>query len=110
MRIFLTAKFRQHNLTFSEPRPGDAGYDLYSVETVTVELGARVLVGTGLHLEIPWGFVGLIKDRSSMALAGLHTMAGVIDPSYRGEVKVLLLNTNPEPYTIRIGQKIAQIV
>jgi dUTP pyrophosphatase len=63
-----------------------------------------------LHLEIPAGYVGLVKDRSSTALAGLHTMAGVIDPSYRGELKILILNTTTTEYAVRTGQKIAQLV
>jgi dUTP pyrophosphatase len=70
----------------------------------------RALIETGLHLEIPMGYVGLVKDRSSIASAGLHTMAGVIDASYRGEVKVLMVNLSDAPYTVSVGQKIAQLV
>ena len=70
----------------------------------------RVLVETGLHIEIPLNYVGLVKDRSSVASAGLHTMAGVIDSSYRGELKILILNVGDSDYTISIGQKIAQLV
>ncbi len=110
MRVFLTAEFRQQHLKFTAPRPGDAGYDLCALEAVTLPPGKRALIRTGLHVEIPSGYVGLVKDRSSMARDGLHTMAGVIDSAYRGELKILLLNTNDAEYAIQVGQKIAQMV
>ena len=110
MRVFVTDEFRRQNLKFSAPRPGDAGYDLFAVEAVQVPSGKRVLVRSGLHVEIPEGYVGLIKDRSSVARDGLHTFAGVIDASYRGEVKILLFNTAESDYLIRAGQKIAQMI
>ena len=110
MRVFFTDKFRSQNLTFTAPRPGDAGYDLYALEAATLAPGGRALIPTGLHIEISDGYVGLIKDRSSMAVAGIHTMAGVIDSSYRGELKILLLNTNPIDYVVKTGQKIAQLI
>ncbi len=65
---------------------------------------------TGLHLEIPIGYAGVVKDRSSVAAAGLHCLAGVIDSSYRGELKVLIVNLGQSAYTIQIGQKIAQLL
>jgi dUTP pyrophosphatase len=110
MRVFFTDEFRRQKLTFAAPRSGDAGYDLYAVESTTIEPGSRTLIATGLHVEIPAGYVGLVKDRSSMAMAGLHTMAGVIDSSYRGELKILLLNTNSTEYAVQAGKKIAQLV
>jgi len=110
MRVFFSDAFRRQNLTFTAPRNGDAGYDLYALEAATLTAGSRMLIPTGLHVEIPEGYVGLVKDRSSMAVAGVHTMAGVIDSSYRGELKILLLNTNPADYTVKIGQKIAQLI
>jgi len=110
MRVFFTDAFREQHLTFTAPRPGDAGYDLYAVESVSIASGSRALIATGLHVEIPAGYVGLVKDRSSMAMAGLHTMAGVIDSSYRGELKILLLNTTSTEYEVQAGKKIAQLV
>ena len=109
MRVYFTDEFRRQQSTFSAPRPGDAGYDLRALEAVALAPGSRTLIATGICVEIPAGCVGLIKDRSSMALAGLHTMAGVIDASYRGEIKVLLLNTG-NLYQISSGQKIAQLI
>ncbi len=101
---------RALNIEFAAPRPGDAGYDLYAVAAYTLEPGQRAAVSTGLHLEIPTGFVGLVKDRSSVAAAGVHTLAGVIDSAYRGELLVLLANVGDAAYEIRPRQKIAQLV
>ena len=110
MRVFRNDKLRSLGIEFSAPRPGDAGYDLYSIERCRVAPGERVLIETGLHLEIPGGYVGLVKDRSSVASAGLHTLAGVIDSAYRGELKILLVNLAEEIMDIRVGQKVAQLL
>ena len=76
MRVYKNEKLRQLEIEFSAPREGDAGYDLYSIEEYTLAPMERVLVVTGLYVEIPPNYVGLVKDRSSVASAGLHTMAG----------------------------------
>ncbi len=110
MRVYRNEKHRRLGIVFSPPRDGDAGYDLHAVESCRAAPGERVLVDTGLHLEIPEDCVGLVKDRSSLALAGLHTLAGVIDSAYRGELKILLLNLAGAPIDIRAGQKIAQLL
>ncbi len=114
MRVFLNDTFRtladEFNITFSAPADDDAGYDLYATEEVTIAPGGRGSVPTGVHVEIPPGYVGLVKDRSSVASAGIHTLAGVIDAGYRGEVKLVLLNTNSVPLTVERGRKIAQMI
>lgn len=110
MRVYLNSKLRQLGIEFKPPRTGDAGYDLYAVAEYQVEPLQRALVETGLHLEIPTGYVGLVKDRSSVASAGLHTLAGVIDSAYRGELKILLVNLGECTYYIEPGQKIAQLL
>lgn len=110
MRVYKNEKAQALDIEFSAPRDGDAGYDLYSIGDYMLKPMERVLVETGLHLEIPAGHVGLVKDRSSVASAGLHTMAGVIDASYRGELKILIINLSGDDYTISVGQKIAQMV
>lgn len=90
---------------------GDAGADLTSVEGVQIAPGHRALVGTGLAVAIPNGFVGLIWPRSGLAARhGIDVLAGVIDSGYRGEVKVALLNTGTEPFTIRPGDRVAQLL
>ncbi len=109
-RYFLSEAAREQGVTFSAPRPGDAGFDLRAIVKLEVAPHERVLVSTGLHLAIPEGFVGLVRDRSSVALRGLTTLAGVIDSTYRGEVKVLLYNTSHEPQPIVPGDRIAQLL
>jgi dUTP pyrophosphatase len=94
--------------------PGDAGLDLCSVEDVVVAPGARRLVGTGLRLAVPSGCVGLVMPRSGLALRHGVTVLnapGVVDAPYRGELGVVLVNTDPhEPFEIRVGDRIAQLV
>ena len=89
---------------------GAAGLDLHAAETVCIEPGRHETVRAGVALAIPTGHVGLIFDRSSVAKEGLHTMAGVIDSDYRGEIKVMLLNTMPFPFLMRYGDRIAQLL
>lgn len=89
----------------------DAGMDLFAQETVILKPGQRTSVSTGIAMAIPQGYVGLIWDKSGIAAnAGLKTMAGVIDASYRGEIKILLHNLSTESYTIEKGKKIAQML
>lgn len=110
MRVYQSEVSRKLGIQFTAPRDGDAGYDLFSIADYEVPAGKTVLVVTGLHVEIPSGYVGLVKDRSSVASAGLHSLAGVIDSAYRGEIKILLLNIGAATYSIKQGQKIAQMV
>ena len=110
MRVYRNEKLKQLGIEYKAPRPGDAGYDLYAITGCRVAPGKRVLVETGLHIEMPAGYVGLVKGRSSVAMAGLHTLAGVIDSAYRGELKILLVNLASEELRIRVGQKIAQLL
>lgn len=90
---------------------GDAGFDLFAVEDVLVSVGARVLVGTGIAMEIPLGYVGLIWDKSGLSMNhGLKNLGGVIDAGYRGEIKAGVVNLSDEDYTIRAGHKVAQML
>jgi|TARA_Y100000593_G_scaffold57686_1_gene107299 dUTP pyrophosphatase len=90
--------------------PTDAGYDLYSSERVSIPAGATVLVSTGISISIPDGYAGLIWDRSSMGVKGIHRYAGVIDSGYRGHIKVCLHNASCDVYHIDFGDRIAQII
>lgn len=110
MRVYLTEAFHALGVSFTAPQPGDAGYDLYAVATISIAPGERGLVPTGLHVELPPGYVGIVKDRSSVAATGLHALAGVIDAGYRGEIRLLLLNTTPAPITVEAGRRIAQML
>lgn len=90
---------------------GDAGFDLSSVEDYTLEPTEKKLVSTGLKIEIPEGFVGLIWDRSGLAAKhSIHNLAGVIDSYYRGEIRVVMVNLGKEPFKIEKGMKIAQML
>lgn len=92
-------------------RKGDAGYDLVAVEGASLAPGQRASLPTGLAFEIPESFVGLVWDRSGLShKKGLKIMGGVIDSSYRGEVKIGLLNTSSELIEIMKGDKIAQMI
>jgi len=95
-------------------KPGDAGLDLRSNVDVTLAPGERALVPTGLAVAIPEGYAGFVQPRSGLALnhgiTCLNT-PGLIDAGYRGELKVLLINTDPsEPFEITRGERIAQLV
>ena len=90
---------------------GDAGFDLYCVESVTVEPKQRVQVAVGLAFEIPLGYVGLVWDKSGIShKAGIKTLGGVLDSGYRGELKVGLINLSSEAYTFEKGHKVAQML
>jgi dUTP diphosphatase len=98
----------------SRAHPGDAGYDLYASEAATIQPGGRVSVGTGIALEIPDGWAGLVLPRSGLAARhgiALVNAPGLIDAGYRGEVRVLLLNTDRDAaFDIEPGDRIAQLV
>jgi dUTP pyrophosphatase len=90
--------------------PGDAGFDLFACETLVLAPGEVRAVPTGIALAIPRGFAGLIWDKSGISLRGVHKLAGVVDAGYRGEVRVVLANLGGEPYEIKAGMKIAQML
>lgn len=93
---------------------GDAGLDLHAVEALTLQPGARAAVGTGIAVAIPHGHAGLVLPRSGLAAKrgiSLVNAPGLIDAGYRGELRVLLLNTDTEtPCEIAVGDRIAQLV
>jgi len=96
-------------------KPGDAGIDLLARESVMIpRAGGRVLVPTGVAVAIPAGFAGFIQPRSGLALKHGVTCLntpGLIDSGYRGELKVLLVNTDPHAgHQIERGERIAQLV
>jgi dUTP pyrophosphatase len=98
----------------SRAHPGDAGLDLHAVEAAVLEPGERASIGTGIAVEIPTGHAGLVLPRSGLAARhGISVVnaPGLIDAGYRGEVRVLLLNTDPrEPFGVVPGARIAQLV
>lgn len=91
----------------------DAGMDLVSTQDVTLEPQVPALVPTGLSIELPPGYEAQIRPRSGLAFKHALTIPnspGTIDPSYRGEIKVILLNAGREPYQIKAGDRVAQMV
>tara|TARA_R110002020_G_scaffold4233_1_gene18835 strand:- start:549 stop:980 length:432 start_codon:yes stop_codon:yes gene_type:complete len=94
----------------SKGHPDDAGWDLYADESFKLWPEETKLISTGIAMSLPKGFVGLIWDRSSIGVKGIHRYAGVIDCGYRGEVKVCLHNTTKGLYHIQKGDRIAQIL
>ncbi|GAB2515442.1 dUTP diphosphatase [Paramicrobacterium agarici] len=98
----------------SYAHPYDAGADLMAAEAVTLEPGERALVGTGVSLALPDGFAAFVVPRSGLAAKHGITIVnspGTIDAGYRGEVKVILLNTDRhESYSVAVGDRIAQMI
>ena len=93
---------------------GDAGLDLAACESVTLEPGERAVVGTGLAVAIPPGYAGFVQPRSGLASRHGITIVntpGLVDSGYRGELRVVLLNTDrDESFTVEPGMRIAQLV
>lgn len=90
--------------------PLDAGVDIYTNETYTLKPGETYMFSTGIAASIPEGHVALLWDRSGLGSKGIHRLAGVIDSTYRGEWKVVLINLSKEPYEVNAGDKIVQCV
>src|SRR3954451_8550654 len=109
-----TTRLRDDARLPARAHDGDAGLDLYAAEAATIGPGERTAVATGIAIEIPAGFAGLVLPRSG--LASRHGIAlvnapGLIDSGYRGEITVLLLNTaRAEPCEVEPGERIAQLV
>ncbi len=114
----LEVPITRHDPDAARPRyaqPGDAGADLVAAESVTLAPGGgRALVATGLSVAIPEGYAGFVQPRSGLAVRHGVTVLntpGLIDSGYRGELKVLLVNTDPSaPFEVTRGERIAQLV
>jgi len=89
---------------------GDAGMDLFSSMEYVLQKSEVFAVPTGISVEIPKGYVGLIWDKSGVSLKGAHRLAGVVDAGYRGEIKVVMVNLGKDPFVIDKGMKIAQLL
>lgn len=93
---------------------GDAGYDLAAAERVVLEPGGRTVVGTGIAVAIPDGYAGLVLPRSGLATrfgVSLVNAPGLVDPGYRGELRVPLINHDrEEAFEVEVGMRIAQLV
>ena len=93
---------------------GDAGFDLAACEHVVLEPGERAVVATGIAVEIPEGYAGFVQPRSGLAArhgVGVVNSPGLIDSGYRGEIKIVLINTDrDEAFVVDPGMRIAQLV
>ncbi|MGA2737749.1 MAG: dUTP diphosphatase [Bryobacteraceae bacterium] len=99
--------------TYAHGPDEDAGLDLRSVERTVLEPGTPRLVSTGLCIELPPGYEAQIRPRSGLAAKHAITLPNspaTIDPGYRGEIRVIMLNLGREPYEIEAGDRIAQMV
>jgi dUTP pyrophosphatase len=88
---------------------GDLAADLYALSGATLEAGATVAVATGVAMEFPATHGALVEDRSGLAVRGVTTLAGVIDPGYRGEIRVVMTNLSAVAVEIKAGDRIAQL-
>lgn len=89
----------------------DAGADLFSIENSIINPLERKIISTGISIEIPEGYYGRIAPRSGLAAKnGIDVLAGVVDSSYRGEVKVILFNSDNNPFEVKFGDRIAQLI
>jgi len=112
MRVEVKVKKLKENAVVPRyAHEGDAAMDLFSVEDYVVGAGKRVLVSTGIAMELPEGYFASIRGRSGLALKkGICILGGVIEHSYRGEYGVVVLNTGDEDFVIKVGDKVAQVV
>jgi dUTP pyrophosphatase len=94
--------------------PGDAGADLHAAEAAVLEPGQRATVGTGVSIALPNGYVGFVVPRSGLAAKHGITIVnspGTVDAGYRGEIRITLLNTDSaQPYSVAVGDRIAQLI
>jgi dUTP pyrophosphatase len=114
LTIPVTKLHREAQLPRSAHGPHeDAGFDLIAVEEVTLPPGRWANVRTGVAIEIPSGYEGQVRPRSGLARkfgVTLLNTPGTIDPGYRGEIQVLMINHGPEDYTVKAGDRIAQLI
>ena len=116
MRIFKMLEIKIKKIAENAVIPkyahyGDAGFDLHSTGEYIVKPKETAIVKTGIQIEIPNGYFGSIRDRSGLAVKhSIHTLAGVVDSGYRGEIKVALINLGEIEFVIRGGDRIAQMI
>ena len=101
-------KLIDYAIPFKYTREGDACMDMYSVEDTTIEPNSTEVVSTGIALEIPIGFEGIVRGRSGLASKGIHVHIGTIESSYRGDIGIIITNTTNKPFSINRGDRIAQ--
>jgi dUTP pyrophosphatase len=103
-------RLRGDAVLLSRAHHNDAGIDLFSCGEHSIAPHTTFPISTGIALEIPDGYVGLVWDKSSIGSKGIKTLGGVVDAGYREEVKVIVHNLNTTPYIFSHGDKVAQIL
>ncbi len=107
IRVFRAHRDANYRVAYGESQ----GIDLALIEDVEIPPLSIAVARTGLHFALPEGTFGFIKERSSIAIKkGVMTLAGIVDNSYRGEVKVVLFNTTSKPVSIAKGEFVAQLL
>ncbi len=92
-------------------KAGDAAMDFYSHKDYSLNPGEKIIIETGVAIAIPKGYWGNVRDRSGLAAKhSLHTMGGVFDSNYRGEVQIVMINLSQEIYNIKKGDRICQMI
>lgn len=92
-------------------KAGDAAMDFYSYKDYRLKPGEKIVIETGVAIAIPRGYWGNVRDRSGLAAKhSLHTMGGVFDSNYRGEVQIVMINLSQEIYNIKKGDRICQMI
>jgi dUTP pyrophosphatase len=94
----------------SKSESGSAGYDVFSIDHTIIEKGKRKLINTGISLEVPNYYYLRVAPRSGLSCKGIDIGAGVIDSSYRGPLKILIINNSESDYCVNIGDKISQLI
>ena len=111
MSSFFVAKMNDNAVIPTRAKQGDAGMDLTSIDSVIVPARGRTLVDTGIAISLPIDSYARIAPRSGLAVKnGIDVLAGVVDSSYRGSLRVLLFNNSDEPFNVRPGDRIAQLI
>jgi dUTP pyrophosphatase len=114
VKALRVARLHERAMLPTRAHENDAGLDLYAVEEAVLAPGERAAIRTGIAVEIPDGHAGLVLARSGLALrhgVALVNAPGLIDAGYRGEVRVLLLNTDRhKPFAVACGDRIAQLL
>ena len=111
MVIVKVKKLKENAVVPRYAHDGDAGMDLFAAEDYIVGAGERVLVSTGIAMELPEGYWANIRGKSGLAWKkGICILGGVIEHGYRGEYGVVVLNTSSEEFVINKGDKVAQVV
>ena len=107
----IKVKFKEldtNAIPFSYSREGDACMDMYSLADDIIYPRGTVIIPTGIAVEIPEGYEGIVRGRSGLASKGIQAHLGTIDSAYRGDVGIIITNTSNTPFEVKAGMRLAQ--